>query len=102
MIDFINITVIDVIDIIVVAILIYQSFRLLKGTSAVGIVLGILTLYVFWFVVNALNMDLLSYLMDQVLGVGVIAFIILFQQEIRKFLLQLGKRSINSDRKSVV
>lgn len=94
--DFINITVIDIIDIIVVAILIYQSFRLLKGTSAVGIVLGILTLYVFWFIVNALNMDLLSYLMDQVLGVGVIAFIILFQQEIRKFLLQLGKRSINS------
>lgn len=96
MLGFLNITIIDVIDIILVAFLIYQCFRLLKGTSVIGIAIGIVTLYVFWFVVSALNMDLLSSIMEQVLGVGVIALIILFQQEIRKFLFQIGKRSINS------
>ena len=87
MLGFLNITIIDVIDIILVAFLIYQCFRLLKGTSVIGIAIGIVTLYVFWFVVSALNMDLLSSIMEQVLGVGVIALIILFQ---------IGKRSINS------
>lgn len=96
MFDFLNISIVDIIDIILVAFLIYQSIRLLKGTSAIGIAIGIITLYIFWFVVSALNMDLLSSIMEQLLGVGVIALIILFQQEIRKFLFQIGKRSINS------
>lgn len=96
MLSFLNITIIDVIDIILVAFLLYQCLRLLKGTSVIGIALGIVTLYVFWFIVSALNMDLLSSIMEQILGVGVIALIILFQQEIRKFLFQIGKRSINS------
>lgn len=96
MLDFLNISIVDIIDVILVAFLIYQSLRLLKGTSAIGIAIGIITLYVFWFVVNALDMDLLSSIMEQVLGVGVIALIVLFQQEIRKFLFQIGKRSINS------
>ena len=93
MLGFLNISIIDIIDIILVAFLLYQCFRLLKGTSVIGIALGIVTLYVFWFIVSALNMDLLSSIMEQV---GVIALIILFQQEIRKFLFQIGKRSINS------
>ena len=96
MLGFLNISVIDIIDIILVAFLIYQCFRLLKGTSVIGIAIGIVTLYVFWFVVSALNMDLLSSIMEQILGVGVIALIILFQQEIRRFLFQLGKRSMKS------
>lgn len=96
MLGFLNITIIDIIDIILVAFLIYQCFRLLKGTSVIGIAIGIVTLYVFWFVVSALNMDLLSSIMEQILGVGVIALIILFQQEIRKFLFQLGNHSIKS------
>lgn len=96
MLSFLNISIIDIIDIIVVAFLIYQCFRLLKGSSVIGIAIGIVTLYVFWFIVSALNMDLLSSIMEQILGVGVIALIILFQQEIRRFLFQLGKRSIKS------
>lgn len=96
MLSFLNISIIDIIDIILVTLLIYQCFRLFKGTSVMGIAVGIVTLYVFWFIVSALNMDLLSSIMEQILGVGVIALIILFQQEIRKFLFQLGKRSIRS------
>lgn len=96
MLGFLDITIVDIIDICLVAFLIYQCFRLLKGTSVIGIAIGILTLYVFWFVVDVLNMALLSSIMEQILGVGVIALIILFQQEIRKFLFQIGKRSINS------
>ena len=79
MLSFLNITIIDVIDIILVAFLLYQCLRLLKGTSVIGIALGIVTLYVFWFIVSALNMDLLSSIMEQILGVGVIALIILLE-----------------------
>ncbi len=101
MFDFLNISVVDIIDIILVAFIIYQLFKILRGTSAIGIAVGILILYIFWIIVQALNMKLLSSILGQILGVGVIALIILFQQEIRKFLLHLGTRSIvRSEKKS--
>ena len=64
-----------------------------------SIFLGIITLYIIWAVVKALNMSLLSEIMGQVLGVGVIAIIVLFQQEIRKFLLSLGNNYILNNEK---
>lgn len=92
MIDFVNISFIDVLDILLVALLIYEFYRLIRGTSAMSIFVGIIILYVIWIVVRALNMQLLSTILGQVLGVGVIAVIILFQQEIRQFLLHFGSR----------
>ncbi|MCF0165205.1 MAG: TIGR00159 family protein [Bacteroidales bacterium] len=90
MFDFVHISFIDILDIILVGLLIYELFRLIRGTAAIRIVTGVFTLYVIWMVVQALNMKLLSTILGQVLGVGVIAMIIIFQQEIRRFLFRIG------------
>lgn len=92
MVEFVDIKIIDVLDILLVGILIYQVYKLIRGTAAISIFLGILLLYIVWIIVNALNMQLLSSIMGQIIGVGVIAIIVLFQQEIRKFLLRLGNK----------
>ena len=63
----------------------------MHGSVAVKIFLGILSLYLFYLVVKAAQMELLSSILGQFMGVGVLATIILFQQEIRKFLLMIGK-----------
>jgi uncharacterized protein (TIGR00159 family) len=85
-------TILDLIDIVLVAAILYQLYRLIRGTAALSIFLGIFVVYIFWLVVKALNMELISSMMGQVIGVGVIALIIVFQQEIRRFLLLLGTR----------
>lgn len=90
MIDFVNISIVNIIDILLVGLFIFQAFKIIRGTSAMSIFAGILAIYVTWLIVKALNMTLLSSILGQVLGVGVIALIILFQQEIRRFLLHIG------------
>lgn len=90
--DFINVSLLDLIDILVVALLFYQVYRLIRGTTAMTIFAGIFIVYLLWVVVKALNMTLLSSIMGQVIGVGVLALIIVFQQEIRRYLLLLGSR----------
>ena len=92
------ITFLDILDIFLVAIILYQVFILIKGTSAFSIFLVVFLLYVFWLLVKALDMRLSSALMGQVMGVGVIALLIVFQQEIRRFLLVLGNRYIRNSR----
>jgi diadenylate cyclase len=89
-----NITVLNIIDVSLVALILYQLYRLIRGTAAFSIFLGILFIYIFWLVVKALKMELISSLLGQVIGVGVIALIIVFQQEVRRFLLVIGNRSI--------
>ena len=88
----IPVTILDLIDITLVAVVLYQLYRLIRGTAALSIFLGIFIIYIFWLVVQALNMELISTMMGQVIGVGVIAVIIVFQQEIRRFLLLIGSR----------
>lgn len=90
--DFINISLLDVIDVLVVALLFYQVYRMIRGTAAMTIFAGIFIVYLLWVVVKALNMTLLSSIMGQVIGVGVLALIIVFQQEVRRYLLLLGSR----------
>src|SRR3989339_1732470 len=96
MFDFIKIELIDIIDITLVGLLIYQAYKLIKGTAALNIFTGILLFYFIWLVVKALQMSLLSAILGQVIGVGVLALIILFQQEIRRFLLRIGTRYMDS------
>lgn len=93
-----NLTVFDVIDILLVAIILFQFYRLIRGTAAFSIFLAIFFIYIFWLVVKALNMELVGSLLGQVIGVGVIALIVVFQQEIRMFLLIMGNRYINGSR----
>lgn len=81
----------DVIDIALVSLLLYQVYKLMRGSVALIIFFGFLALYLIFLVVRALEMELMSSILGQFMGVGVIAAIILFQQEIRKFLLLIGK-----------
>ena len=99
MFNIVDIHVIDVIDILLVGLLVFYVYKLIRGTAAISIFLGIIILYIVWAVVKALNMSLLSEIMGQVRGVGVIAIIVLFQQEIRKFLLSLGSTYIVNNEK---
>lgn len=87
-----DIKIIDVIDIVLVAIILFQLYKLIRGTAALSIFIGIFIIYMFWLIVKALNMELIGALLGQVIGVGVIALIIVFQQEVRRFLLVIGNR----------
>lgn len=92
----VNIQWIDVIDILLVALLIYYLFQLVKGTAALNIFFGILTIYILYLLVDALQMKLLSKILGQFIGVGVLALVVVFQQEIRRFLLLVGTSWLNS------
>jgi diadenylate cyclase len=97
-IGFIEISWVDIIDIALVSMLLYHVYKLMKGSVAVKIFLGFLSLYLIYLVVRAAEMELLTMILGQFMGVGVLAAIILFQQEIRKFLLLIGKTTaFNSD-----
>ena len=87
---FITVRWLDIVDILMVAVLLYEVYRLVRGTVAINIFLGILAVYIFWKVVNTLEMELLSEIIGQFVSVGVIALIVVFQKEIRQFLLLLG------------
>jgi uncharacterized protein (TIGR00159 family) len=90
MFDFIEFSLLDILDILLVATLLYYIYKLLKGTVAINIVIGIAIVFVIWKITEALQMKMLSYILGTLLGGGVIALIIVFQQEIRKFLLMIG------------
>lgn len=80
----------DILDILLVAILLYVLYNLIKGTSAVKVFWGLGIIYIIWVIVTALDLKLLSSIVGKFVNVGIIAVIIIFQQEIRKFLLLIG------------
>ncbi|MBT1710415.1 diadenylate cyclase CdaA [Fulvivirgaceae bacterium PWU5] len=90
-IGFLEVSWVDVIDIGLVSVLLYQVYKLIRGSIAVNIFLGILALYLVYLIVRAAQMELLTMILGQFMGVGVLAMIILFQPEIRKFLLVIGR-----------
>ncbi len=90
---FIQIRFLDILDVLFVAVLFYQLYMLIRGTGAMNIFLGILSIYLLWWLVRIFEMELLTAILGQFISVGVLALIIVFQPEIRKFLLLLGKRS---------
>lgn len=100
-IGFLDVSWVDFIDIGLVAVLLYQVYKLIRGSIAVNIFLGILALYLVYLIVRAAQMELLTTILGQFMGVGVLATIILFQQEIRKFLLVIG-RSTEFNRESFI
>ena len=89
--DFLEIGLIELIDIVLVAVLIYQLYKLVKGTVAINIFIGLAFIYLVWKVVSAFHFQLLSEILGQFIGVGVIILAIVFQQELRKFLMLIGK-----------
>ena len=82
----------QVLDIVAVALILYQLYRLTRGTAAIRIFLGILAIYLVYQIVDALQMRMLAEILGQFIGVGVIALLIVFQQELRQFLLLIGNR----------
>ena len=93
-IGFLDFRIIDALDILLVAYLVYQIYKLIRGSVAQKIFIGIMAIYAIYKVVNSLGMEMLSGLLGQFVGVGGLAALILFQQEIRKILLVIGKTSI--------
>lgn len=89
---FVPFTFIDFMDIILVALIMYWIYRTTKGTNAPYILSGIIAVYLLWVVVRTLNMELLSTILGQLISVGAIALIIVFQPELRRFLQMIGMR----------
>ena len=83
----------DVLDILLVAFIIYQLYTLIRGTIAANIFIGLALIYVLYFVVKALEMHMLTKILENFVNVGLIAVIVVFQQEIRRFLLLVGKNA---------
>ena len=88
---FIDFNIFDFIDITLVSILIFQLYKLVKGSAAINIFIGMSLVYIMWKIFSALEMSLLSEILGQFISVGVLALIIVFQQEIRRFLVLIGK-----------
>ena len=83
----------DIVDIVLVAILLYQAFKLMKDTGAGNIFLGIMTFVIFWFLVtHVFKMELLGAILNRVIGVSAIGLIVIFQNEIRRFFSRIGSR----------
>ncbi|QJD95391.1 TIGR00159 family protein [Mucilaginibacter robiniae] len=86
-------TLFNALDIVLVALLIYQLYNLIKGTIAVNILIGLIIIILLNFVVHALHMTLLMKILDTFIQVGIIAVVVIFQQELRRFLLLLGRNA---------
>lgn len=94
-------TLVNVIDVLLVAGIIHQLYRILKGSLAFNMLIGLVTVYIFWMVVRYFDMRLLETILGEITKFGFLAIIIIFQQEIRKFLLLLGKISFLAENKSM-
>jgi len=89
-INFITFGITDAVDILLVAIILYIVYNLVKGTTAINIFVGLAVIYIAYIVIGAFELKLLSSILGKFVNVGVIVIMIVFQQEIRKFLLYIG------------
>ena len=93
--DLLNFNALDIIDITLVAFLLYYVYKLIKGTVAINIFFGIVIFYLFYLLVDVLEMRMLSNILGGFMSVGIIALIVVFQPEIRKFLLMIGSANLS-------
>ena len=84
---------VQALDLVLVAIVVYWLYRLTKGTSAIPVFLGLLAIYIIWQVVTLVGMNFMSEILGQFIAVGILAIIIVFQQELRQFLFSIGDRA---------
>ena len=90
---------IDFVDVFLVAILLFYIYKLVKGTVAINIFIGILIIYLVWLITDYLNMHLIYRIVDGFMKVGIIALIVVFQPEIRKFLLMVGSTNLGGKKR---
>lgn len=88
-----HLTAIQIVDIALVLLIVIQMFRALRGSIAFNIFIGALVIYILWLIVNRLRMPLMSEILDRLVSIGLIGLLVVFQPEIRKFLVALGRRS---------
>lgn len=84
----------DLLDVFLVAVLLYQVYYLVKGSIASRVFVGYLLVYIFYLIVKGLGLELLTSILQYFMGVGAVALIVIFQQEIRRFLLIIGKSTV--------
>lgn len=94
--NFLDFKITDLIDILLVAILLYYVYKLVKGTVAINIFIGIVIVWALWKLTEVLQMKMISSVVGGFMNIGLIALIIVFQQEIRKFLLLIGSTNFRS------
>ncbi len=92
-------SVVDIIDVVLVAFLLYYFYKLVKGTVAINIFIGIVIIYLIFKITQALQMSLFSSILGGFINVGMFALIVVFQQEIRKFLLMIGSSNLANRKK---
>ncbi|MEW4923075.1 diadenylate cyclase [Algibacter sp. 2305UL17-15] len=97
--DILNLRPVDYIDVVLVALLLYYVYKLVKGTVAINIFIGIIIIYGAWRLTEFLDMQLLTGIFGGFMKVGIIALIVVFQPEIRKFLLMVGSTNFGRRRK---
>ena len=97
--DILDLRLIDYVDVVLVALLLYYVYKLVKGTVAINIFIGIIIIYLAWKLTEFLDMELLTGIFGGFMKVGIIALIVVFQPEIRKFLLMIGSTNFNRRRK---
>ena len=97
---FMHMSATDILDILMVAGIIYLAFRWIRGSAAMNIFIALMTLFLLRVVVAAFNMQLMSALLGTFIDVGVLALIVIFQPEIRHFLNRLGARRSMSESKT--
>lgn len=88
---FLKIRLLDVLDILMVAFILYEIYNLLKGSVSINMFFAIVAMFFIWRITDALQMELLREILGAFFSVGIIALFIIFQPEIRQFLLSLGK-----------
>lgn len=96
--DFLHLRFLDILDIFLVALLLYYIYKLVKGSAAINIFIGIAIVYLVFLLTGFLSMEMLSNILGQFIGVGMFALIVVFQQEIRKFLLMVGSTNFGHRR----
>lgn len=94
--DFLDFGIFDIIDILLVAALLYYIYKLIRGTVAINIFIGIVIIYLVWKLTDFLKMEMLSSFLGLFSSVGAVMLIVVFQQEIRKFFLLIGSTNITN------
>ncbi len=93
MFPFPHIRIVDILDIFMVAFLVFELYRMLKGTNIIRIFWALIVMYIAWRIFDALNMRFCSQILGGIMSIGLIALVIVFQPEIRKFLLFIGTKT---------
>ncbi len=92
--SFVEFKITDLVDILLVALILFQFYKWLKGTAAVRIFFGLMIVFVIWKAVSLFQLNMLTEILGQFVSVGVILLIVVFQPELRKFLLYIGNTEV--------